>query len=293
VRRSKNLSRFRTHYIGEPCVYAYLWELLQTTDLEKAQLNDLIKKVGAEKCFSYFLMAIHLMACYPTEEQAEGIFSKSTGVCDKTWSTWSWDIVSRIYNQHPDIIVWPDRWDNPDSESEEETIFIVTVDGAHCQIEEPTLDDFSENQKYFSHKFHGPALDYELAISVYTQDLVWINGPFPAGCHDLKVFRQGLKQKMLDTRAARGVEHRGIADKGYRGEQGLLSIPSSCDPERVRDFKGRALSRHETFNGRMKNFDCLDERFRHHDLLKHKHCFYAVAVICQLQLDCGYTLFEV
>jgi len=92
---------------------------------------------------------------------------------------------------------------------------------------------------------------------------------------------------------AGGVSHRGIADKGHRGEAELLSIPSSQDIALVRDFKGRVLSRHETFNGRMKNFDCLEDRFRHRDLIKHKWCFHAVAVIVQLQLEHGSPLFEV
>ena len=89
-----------------------------------------------------------------------------------------------------------------------------------------------------------------------------------------------------------GVNHRGIADRGYQGESALLTVPSSQDTDEVRYFKQRALSRHENFNGRLKNFDCLEERFRH-SIKKHKCCFDAAAVIVQLQLENGSPLFVV
>ena len=93
-------------------------------------------------------------------------------------------------------------------------------------------------------------------------------------------------------RARRGVAHRAIGDRGYRGEAAILSTPSSQDTEAVREFKGRVLSRQETFNSRLKHFNCLDERFRH-GIEKHKWCFYACAVIVQLQLENGFPLFQV
>ena len=131
-----------------------------------------------------------------------------------------------------------------------------------------------------------------MALSIFTQKCVWIAGPYPAGKPDISIFRHGLKQKMLDARAASGVKHRGLGDRGYRGEADLLSVPSSRDTEEVRDFKGRAMSRQETFNTRLKFFDSLDERFRH-GIDKHRDCFYASSVIVQLQLDNGFPLFQV
>ena len=63
------------------------------------------------------------------------------------------------------------------------------------------------------------------------------------------------------------------------------------------------VTRHETFNSRMKVFDVLDSRFRHRghprdksvtgSEVKHKWCFDAVLVICQLQMECGYPIFRV
>jgi len=83
-----------------------------------------------------------------------------------------------------------------------------------------------------------------------------------------------------------------IGDNGYRGERGVVSTPNAHDPEELRKFKSRARARHESFNGRIKNFRCLDVRFRH-GIAKHKMVFEAVCVIVQYQLENGSPLFDV
>ena len=284
----KNLSRFRAHYVGHPRVYAELFERLQTTEVEEAQLDCSV--LGVEKTVDYFFMAIFLLAQYPTEGIAESTFARE--VCDRTFRLHSWTIVRKIRSLYPEVIEWPEWWGNPDDPDGPETRFIVTVDGTHCKIEEPTCDTFDQQRKYYSHKFKTAGLDYEVALSIYEPKCVWIKGPYPAGKHDITIFRKHLKQKILDSIASSGVKYRAIGDRGYRGEPELLSVPSSHDNEAVREFKGRAMSRQETFNARLKNFDCLDERFRH-GIEKHADCFFACAVIVQLQMDLGFPVFQV
>ena len=284
----KKLSRFRSAFVGHPRVYADLFGCLQSTDIDTARID--CAKLGVEKTLNYFFMAIYLLANYPTEEKAESIFS--FGPSDRTWRTHSWSFIQKIATLYPELIVWPDSWSHPDDPDGPETRNIITVDGTHCLIEEPTFDDFAHNKKYYSHKFHTAGLDYEVALSIFESKCVWVAGPYPAGKHDITIFRHKLMRKMLESRAASGVEYRGLADRGYRGEPELLSVPSSVDTEEVREFKGRALSRQETFNSRLKNFDCLDERFRH-GVVKHALCFYACVVIVQIQMDNGFPLFQV
>lgn len=284
----KNLSRFRSNFVAHPRVYADLLYRLQATDITEARLD--FSRLGKEKTLNYFFMAIYLLANYPTEEEAESTFTFA--VCDRTFRKHSWDIIEKIAALSPEIIEWPEWWGNPENPDAGETDFTITVDGTHCRIEEPNLESFKEQRKYYSHKFKTAGLDYEVALSIFEQKCVWVAGPYPAGKNDISIFRHRLKQKMLDTRAKGGTPCFGIGDRGYRGEAELLTVPSSLDIEEVRDFKGRALSRQETFNSRLKSFDCLDERFRH-GIKKHKHCFYAVVVIVQLQLDNGFHLFKV
>lgn len=179
-------------------------------------------------------------------------------------------------------IVWPDRWTVND---EDNTVFIISVDGVHCRINEPKHPTLSKNPAYFSHKFNQAGVDYELAVSIYENQLVWMDGPFPAGKHDIKVFRNGLKGKIPAGKKV-------IADNGYRGEKEVISTPNAHDPKDVKRFKSRARSRQESFNARLKTFRCLDVRFRN-GIAKHKVVFEAICVICQYQLENGSPLFDV
>jgi hypothetical protein len=305
VQEKKNQSRFRTHYGAHPLVYAVLLTRLQETTDENARLElDTTSQKGrllTDQTLDYFFMAIHFLSCYPTEEQAEAVFK----VCDKTYRYWVWFIVEKIALLMDEVICWPESWNNADNEEDpiSQTIFTITVDGTHCRIEEPAHEDFSENTRYFSHKFKCAAYDYEIAISIFEDRVVWAAGPYPAGTNDITIFRHKLKDKILESQAQSGVQHRAIGDKGYRGEREMVSVPSSHDKADVRIFKSRALARHETFNARLKNFDCLEDRFRHtgHPRrkevtgaeVKHQWCFNAVLVICQLQIENGFPLFSV
>ena len=112
-----------------------------------------------------------------------------------------------------------------------------------------------------------------------------MNGPFKASRHDITIFRRGGLQDMVPE------GNRIIGDRGYIGEPNLISTPNAHDPAALRKFKSRARARHESFNGRIKNFKCLDERFRH-GLNKHKIVFEAVCVICQYQMENGSPLFN-
>jgi len=127
-------------------------------------------------------------------------------------------------------------------------VFIISVDGVHCQMNEPIHPTKSKNPKFYSHKFNQAGVNYELGISVFYNRLVWMNGPFRAAKHDITVFRtKGLKDMIPDGKIV-------IGDNGYRGEKGVVSTPNAHDPKELRHFKSRARARHETFNSQLKNF---------------------------------------
>jgi hypothetical protein len=114
-----------------------------------------------------------------------------------------------------------------------------------------------------------------------------MKGPYAAGANDLKVFiTKGLEQQLL----ADGIK--AIGDGGYHGHQKSISAPNPHDSAGVRLFKSRALKRHETFNGLMKNFDSLSGRFRH-SVARFENCFEAVCVICQYQIEIELPLFDI
>lgn len=164
---------------------------------------------------------------------------------------------------------------------------MVTVDGTDFRISEP--QPFSPG--WYSHKFKGPGVRYEVAVSINGGDIVHINGPFACGHNpDITIFRSKLIYKL---EAGEMVE----ADRGYRGEPTKCRLPVDYMNRRQRRQKNRARARQETVNARFKTFAALSQRFRHRitmeDMSKHRVVFESIAVITQLGIDNGEKLFHV
>lgn len=148
----------------------------------------------------------------------------------------------------------------------------VSLDGTDFRICEPT----PFNQKWFSHKFHGPGIRYELGVSIGGGDIVWASGGFPCGeWPDIKI----AKDLYLHFAASEIT----LAEKGYR------LVSHFKQPTTV--FEKRVLARHETLNHRLKQFKALGERWRH-SLKKHPKVFHAVVNIVQVAINNGDNLFS-
>jgi DDE superfamily endonuclease len=161
--------------------------------------------------------------------------------------------------------------------------WLLSVDGTHCRVQEPrSIPD----KDWYSHKHHKPCVSYELGVHLFENRLVWINGPFKGGEPDVVIFRKpnGLRDRLPDNGMV-------IGDKGYSGEN-AVSAPNRLDERHVKQFKKRARARHECFNGRIKGFAVLSDRYRH-SLESHKVVFEAVCIICQYSMQHGNPLFDI
>lgn len=139
-------------------------------------------------------------------------------------------------------------------------------------IKEPAPFD----RHWYSHKFKGPGVRYEVGVCCRTGYIVWVNGPFAAGgWPDLEIFKEDMIN-YLDA------GERVIADNGYPTGGLYTIIPKTVD---VHDKRIHSLvrARHEIVNRRLKQFQVLGERFRG-GLDNHGIIFWAVAVITQLAL---------
>ena len=127
-------------------------------------------------------------------------------------------------------------------------------------------------------------------MSIHNPQVVHMNGPFRGGMGDLEIFRDEFKAKI------QGTGKKVIADQGYstpyQDEMAILSLPNTQDSKELANFKARARCRHETFNSRIKCFNCLSETFRH-GFHCHKLAFEAVVVLVQIQMNCGSPIFAV
>ena len=141
------------------------------------------------------------------------------------------------------------------------------------------------DKRFYSHKFKSAGLRYEVAVCINTGEIVWYNGPFPAGRFpDINIFRLRLKRRLL---------HRELvwADLGYRGDDNTFTpnnLPADLNhPLRAEFYKARAYI--ECINGRFKRFGALKHTYRH-SIHKHYFIFVAVAIILQQEITCGFRI---
>lgn len=253
------LRRFREMFGCHPKVVRELWYDLK----ENAPTN------GTK--IAHLFWALFFLRKYPTDGDMAGRLGKDPTTIRK----WVWTIIFGLQELKADKIRFP-------SNNEFELVFILSVDGTDCRIQEPR--PFSKT--WFSQKFKGPAVKYEVALDVLTGRCVWINGPFRGSKNDVTIYREGLRQLIPPGKLV-------VGDKGYRGEPETISYPNHLDEEAVAELKKRIRSKQETFFSRMKAFKILEDSFRHKPVMtKHKACFEAVAVIVQYGIDLGFPLFE-
>lgn len=151
----------------------------------------------------------------------------------------------------------------------------VSVDGTDFRVLEPAPFD----AKWFSHKFRGPGLRYEIGLSITDGNIVWAHGPFPCGAWaDLRIFRADLKLRLKDG------EHV-LTDGGYRDKRCKRVLGGNFN------LSARVKARHETLNRHLKQFRVLGNAFRH-SLKKHSQCFFAVANLVEVMIESGESLFQ-
>ena len=266
---------FHKHYGSSTLVVASLW-----FDLAHASVNGeclLLEKEMTTSGLRQFLMAIYFLWVYPKNaELLASVFNVCASYCQGK-RLWRW--IEKIQAMKTIKITWPDFSE----------IFCLTVDGVDFKTWEPKHPIHHRDKGAYSPKFNHGGVKYELGVAVFQPKIVWTNGPFKAAVHDLTVFRAGLKQKI-------GPGKKVIADRGYRSddkhEQSMLSLPYHGDSAELKSFKSRARCRHESVNGRIKNFRAMEDTFRH-GKEKHKIAFEAVCVIVQYQMDNGAEVFQV
>lgn len=292
-----DMQRFRDFFGCDPKSCSKLFEDLQTTDI----VEDRIRNAN----LSYFLMTLYWLRGYGTETRVSGHFKIK---CPKTFRRHVWEYTAairalkarKVSNNITKMktvnvidtkfsflfqITWYDDEDAlPALNNEEEEIMFATIDGVHCRIFEPSKEP---SPKWYSHKFQGPAVTYEIVIHIRSQRVLWINGPFPAAEHDIEVARKigGVLERIPPGK-------RLIGDGGYRGEPNQITTPNIHDSLIVKDYKNRARARHETFNKRVKDFQITRQEFRS-AVEKHQVAFEAVCIIVQYDIENGHPLFEV
>ena len=163
---------------------------------------------------------------------------------------------------------------------------LMTIDGTDFRV--PQTGEAKTGNWFASHKYAGKsALRYEIGVSIIGGDLVWIQGPYPAGrFNDIAIFNKVLRHFLEEG-------ERVEADNGYVGATDKIKCPDNpCNRVENEGMQSRARYRHETINGRFKSWGILRQTYRH-DIRRHGEVFRAIAIMTQLAISNGSPLFEV
>lgn len=138
-------------------------------------------------------------------------------------------------------------WNNRYTDAVRGQSCFVSLDALDIKILEPTPFD----ARWFSHKFHGPGLKYEIGLNIRNGDIVWAFGGYPCGeFPDLCLAREAFVLALNDN-------ERAMADKVYKD-------PSFITPNSSNSIQHNLImSRHETVNKRLRQFNILKIEFRY------------------------------
>ena len=186
----------------------------------------------------------------------------------------------------------------------------------------------SPSTRWYDHKKGGAGLTYEVALSIHTNEIIWIRGPLPASVHDISMFRgqttEDKKNNKVDKDAF--IFHipdgkKGVGDSGCKqyllficfcsilallsschtidsGEPGKLITTRKGQSAKLKKWLGRVKSRQESFFSRVKSFNVMKNRFRHgkrgtkDKMNRHKLCFESIVVLLAYDIEVN-PLFQV
>lgn len=211
------------------------------------------------------------------------VMSERWNVDTKTFRLWTWRVILALFEYLHTVRVQfllltvKISLDNRSFQGKLGTINLV-LDATVCPIERP--EDNYIQKLMFSGKHKKHAIKYEIAVNIITGVICWVFGGYPASAHDLTVARAGNLTSHLEQN-----EHV-VTDKAYIGlPEAITPIKAAKMPlSRLWNYEvSTAREIVEHVYSRIKNFQCLTQKWRH-DLALHPIVFYVICNIVNIDM---------
>ena len=214
---------------------------------------------------------------YLKVHKTEPVHLKITGCKNRTtFRQWVQRFADAIENLESRVICFGNRFKNWDGKNR----CLISIDGTDIPINEPG----NRSSLWWSHKFNGPGIRYEVGVCIQTAEIVWFRGPFPCNVSDREIFDTFLSKKLIE---GEGVE----ADSGYTGRSQIFT-PGVAKTSVARKQKSQVRGRHENVNQRLKVFGVM-KYWNNPDIGKHGLFARCVAIIVQLSFVLDENLYDV
>ncbi|KAL7567915.1 hypothetical protein ACA910_019628 [Epithemia clementina (nom. ined.)] len=244
--KEKQLLKFRKHYGSHPLTLASQWYDMCHTDIEKAKVSgkEVTRGVKMFLCAHYFLWNYTQNA-----DQVGDTFS----MCSKYGGgkhLWSW--IMCIAALESNVIFWPTKLNCADSE-----VNAISIDGTDKKTwgKKHKTEFLPYDRQNYSQKHSHGGVKYQVTLCAQRQQCVHIYGPVHGGMSDQEMLeRSGILKQLKTGKLAN-------ANRGYINQKFVkqVSWPNLHDSKEVNNLKSRIRLQHETFNGKMSFFGCLNQ----------------------------------
>lgn len=237
---------------------------------------QLIKNIDNSIEIKHLFWALVFLKVYDTEDTHLRLVGWPKGG-KKEFREKSWRVVEILAQQKNRVVRLEKRRENAPERDGFRTVSYIVSDCADFHINEPRPFE----PKWKSVKFNGPGLKYLIAIAIYSNNICFTAGPYPATESESTITKQTLLRHIPRRDPIE-------VDKGPGGDPRLMS-PEIGDSRQKRKLKSICRARVENVISRIKTFCCMDGRFRHTDsdsevmMFKHMQCFEAVIVVTQIK----------
>ena len=176
--------------------------------------------------------------------KSEPVHLQLTGCKSRdTFCQWVSRFAHAIADLESQVIVFENRFKNWNGKTQ----CLICIDGTDV----PTAEPGDRSSVWWSHKFNGPGVRYEVATCIQTGEIVWFRGPFPCGYSNKEIFDGFLAEKLIP---GEGVE----ADSGYSGRAQVF-MPGVAKSHIHRKQKLQIRGRHKNMNVRLKVFGIIKQ----------------------------------
>lgn len=172
--------------------------------------------------------------------------------------------------------------------NQEDDGFVYCVDGVDFGCNEVKHPLFNQDKGYCSHKVKC-GFRYLIALWASRPQAGIVVGPFRGAENELGVIKREILPHVPD--GAYVVTDGGVKAGEDLDAQKKLVQPNGCHPQKLAKFLSRLRARQEAFNGRIKKFKSMKDRWDN-TMEKHGYALNAVVITVQYQLDHGSELFD-
>ena len=157
-----------------------------------------VEEAMNRKSFEHFLIANNFLRCYEVDDVRNARFGINLDEMEER----TWAFVDKICGLKQFKIKCPAQWP---------VKLFASADGTQVPTNEPRDPNVHRNPKNYSYKYNIAGLNYQIVLSLWTNQVLYTNTGDPASTHDMAAIRREFLAMVPEG-------GRVVADSGFTGK---------------------------------------------------------------------------